>query len=358
MSEFDPSKTTTTNIGSSADYLVPAKALDIADGQEEYYWYFSNASKNFGYYKQIPELKKAIDALAMWTCGRGYTVEIDLIGNSVDNLSGWGEDCLLSLLWNMIVVKKVNGDSFAETIRNQNNTIINLKPLSPERVRIVLGANGLIKRYDYLDVNKNWTPIKTMNMLHLCNDRVGNECHGTSVIDACKWVIDARNEAMDVYRKILKRSLAYGILEVDTGDAVQIAAITSEYKDAVKNGEVLVLPKGLAEIKDTKISVQDFLSWIRYLEDFFYQAVGIPKIILGGSDQVSEGSNKMSSYNFEQVYMSEQKLLEDDLWNQLMIKIKFERPNSLQGNMQANEAKNTSQTSFQPKDFAITGGRE
>jgi len=56
--------------------------------------------------------------------------------------------------------------------------------------------------------------------------------------------------------------------------------------------------------------------------------------------------------------MTEQKLLEEDLWNQLGIKITFERPASMAPDMAMNEAKNTSQTSFQPKDAQVTGGNE
>jgi hypothetical protein len=195
-------------------------------------------------------------------------------------------------------------------------------------------------------------------MLYLSNDRIADEIHGVSVIEACKWVIEARNEAMDTYRKILKRSLALGILYIDSDDLTKINSIMTQYKEAINKGEVLVLPKDVAEIKDAPLSVKDFLSWISYLENFFYQAVGIPKIILGGSQEFTEASSKIGYLTFEQVYMSEQRKLEQDLWKQLGIKITFERPVSLKDELIESEAANTGQTGIQPKEAGVNLQRE
>jgi hypothetical protein len=120
---------------------------------------------------------------------------------------------------------------------------------------------------------------------------------------------------------------------------------------------MLVLPMKTADIKDSAVSVKDFLSWISYLENFFYQAVGIPKIILGGSQEFTEASSKVGYLTFEQVYMSEQRKLEQDLWNQIGIFVKFERPISLKDEMAQSEAKNTGQVGFQPNDTVAGSGK-
>jgi hypothetical protein len=276
----------------------------------------------------------------------------------LDFVSGWGEDSIDSIFENMLIVKKIIGDSFAEIIEDQETELlINLKPISPERVRIVVDENGITIRYDIMKDNV-WKPIKKEKMLHLSNDRIADEIHGVSVIEACKWVIEARNEAMDTYRKILKRSLALGILYIDSDDLTKINSIMTQYKEAINKGEVLVLPKDVAEIKDAPLSVKDFLSWISYLENFFYQAVGIPKIILGGSQEFTEASSKIGYLTFEQVYMSEQRKLEQDLWKQLGIKITFERPVSLKDELIESEAANTGQTGIQPKEAGVNLQRE
>jgi len=107
-----------------------------------------------------------------------------------------------------LVTKKIVGDAFAEIIE-KNNILINLKPISPERVRVVVENSGMIKRYDIWNGSK-WKEMDKSKILHLCNDRIGDEIHGNSVIDACKWIIDARNEALKDERLIRHRELAMG----------------------------------------------------------------------------------------------------------------------------------------------------
>lgn len=358
---MDIGKSDITDLSSGVkNYSVSAKPLEFAGSGEEYtYVDFSNAAELFGFYKQIPELKKAIDALATWTCGKGWTTPLTSRHKVIlESIQGWGEDSIDSIFENMIIVKKVIGNSFAEIIRAENNQLINLKPISPERMRIAVDKKGLIVHYEYLNGKDNWTKLDKKKVLHLCNDRVGDEVKGVSVVEACRWIIEARNEAMDTYRKILKRSLALGVLYIDTDDKTKIDAIKAKYKDAVNKGEVLVLPKDTAELKDSNVSVKDFLSWIGYLENFFYQAVGIPKIILGGSQEFTEASSKVGYLTFEQVYMAEQRKLEQDIWSQLGIKIKFERPVSLKEDMVQSEAANTGQVGFQPKESSINTQRE
>ena len=49
-----------------------------------------------------------------------------------------------------------------------------------------------------------------------------------------------------------------------------------------------------------------------------------------------------------------QKQLEADLWNQLAIRIKFNRPPSLHGIEQENEEKNVGQTGIQPNEVTAS----
>lgn len=362
MANTDIRQTTTSELASNqSDFSVSSKQTDSPSDYGESYWDSPYWTKWLGYYTKIPELKQAINALATWTAGRGWTTDprTQVI---LDHITGWGEDTFQSIMENMIIVKKINGDSFAEIIRDEKSgTLLNLKPLNPNRVRVVVKPNGRIDRYEQLAKGSKTgnKKLKVTDILHLSNDRVADETHGVSVVEACEQVILARNEAMTDWQKVLHRNInPLKIFELDTDEPTKISNFKTQYHTMTKDYEALFVPMGNAKVTIPNVPLQSPLEWIRYLENFFYQAVGVPKIILGGSDQISEGSNKMSSYNFEQVYMREQRLLEDDLWNQLQIRVKFERPNSLVDNMQGNEAKNTSQTGFQPKDFSLAGGRE
>lgn len=358
MAEYNISNATSFVSGDTPSFIVNQKILDAASpNQDETYWYFADAPRNYGYYTSIPELKSAVDALAKWVVGKGWTVRTTKEKVELESLTGWGEDTFDNIMWNMLVVKKICGDSFAEIVREKED-IVNIIPISPERVRLVANKKGRIKRYDVWNGEK-WVEKKSRDILHFSNDRIGDQIHGTSIIDAVKWVIDARNEALETNKLIEKRSRALGIAYYKTDNTGKIAYANAVIETAVKEGKMLGLPEGTVEIKDfPQKSVNDRLDWIRYLENFFYQVLGIPKILLGGSEAISEGSSKMTTLTFEQIYISEQRQLEQDLWNQLAIKIVFTKPVSIADNVQINEAKNTSQTTLQPKDTNVTGGNE
>ena len=339
-----------------ADYSVAAQILDYAENKETFVD-FDNAAKYWGYYKKYGQLKKAIDTLALYTVGKGYDTE-NFYKVILDRLSGIREDTSHSLFWNMMVTSLVQGDAFAEIIRNDNGSLVNLKPICPSRMRVVFGENGLIKRYEQLKLGKVSKKFQPKDIFHIINDRIGDEQHGTSVIECCEWVINAIEEAKRDYRILLHRNVVpVRIIEVDTQNTTKRNHLMTEYKEAIRKGEVLVVPKGTVEIKDTTIQVQDPIQWIQSLENYFYLAVGIPKTI-ASPEGVSEGASKVGYLLFEPIYTYRQVLMEADIWQQLAIKLTFKRPPSLKENMQENEQKNTSQTGFQPKETQINMERE
>jgi len=354
MSNLDLSNASTTNMKTDVpDFTVSSKVIDEATTKETIYDN-PNWSINLGYYLQIPELKKAIDALAMWTTGRSYSCDARTQA-ILEHITGWGEDTIDSIWWNMIITKKVNGDAYAEIIRDPDtNILINLKPLNPSSIKIIINRKGLIDRYEEWRSNQEKRDIKIKDMFHICNDRIANQMHGTSVIEACKFVIDARNEAMADKRRMMHRSMIR-VLYVDSDDIATYNSLKTQWADAIKNGEVLILPKDNVEFPNIpQISTAEHSEWIQYLENFFYQAVGVPKIILGGSQEFTEASSKIGYLTFEQPYISEQRQLEQDIWNQLQIRIAFERPVSLSAAMQSSEAANTGQVSLsQPTEVGI-----
>lgn len=330
-------------------FSVALKELESAES-EEYYYYNANWSKWLGYYKQIPELKSAINGLAIWTIGKGY--ETDAATKVfLESLTGSGKDNDDSLLFNMFIIKKINGDAYFQIIR-KDNKIINLKALNPSRVRIVYGKDGRIKRYEHMQNNEEWKKIALDDMFHLINDKIGDEVHGISVVEACQWVIDARNEAMSDTRRTLHRG-TIRVIEVDMDDTSlsNLSNLKTQYAEAIKKGEVLFIPKGTSAIADFKaIDMTQYFEWIRYLENFFYQAVGIPKVI-ASSENFTEASSKIGYLAFEPVYTREQQILEAELWSQLQIKIKFNRPPSLSTMLEGEQEKNQAQTGFQPTEM-------
>lgn len=362
MSDLNYGKATVSDLtGGVSNYSVNQETLDSPSYSEaETYYDFPDASRNLGYYKNIPELKKAIDALVIWVAGKGVNIESIRDKVILERLSGWGEDSFQSIIKNLIRQKKIHGDAFAEIIRGEEGTLINLKPLNTAHMRVVTNNKGMIIRYEQRTATgkKPSIKFKPEDILHLCNDRIGDEVHGTSVIDACKWIIDARNEAMADWRRISHRS-TIRVMYVDVDDSAKITTLKTQYKEGINKGEILILPakKGDVEFEDLQLPPVDaFLRWIQYLENIFYQAVGVPRVI-ASSQEFSEASSKVGYMTFEPTYTDEQTETEADIWNQLGIRLKFNRPPSLHGVMSESEQKNTGQVGVQPNEVQASAGR-
>lgn len=362
MAINDLNKATTTDFTNQvADFIVNAKALDVASPQQkEFFHYFDKATKNFGYYFTIPEIFSAANALATWTVSRGWTTENALLKEELEHVTGMGKDTFDSIMWNHEVVKLIVGDAFMEVKKQErkgSKVIVNMIPISPERVRIVFGSDGLIKRYDTWN-GKDWKPINKEDMLHSSNKRIGDQVHGQAQAEPAKFIIDARNEALADERVIKHRDKALGIVKYKTNNAGKIAFANKAIEKAVNKGEMLGIPEDTAEILPyPSRSSEDRTAWIQYLENFFYQVFGVPRSI-ATSDGTSEVGGKMGHVIFEPIYTKEQVDLEGDLWNQQGILILFNRPPSLGGLVQQEEAKNTGEINIQPNDVTADLERE
>lgn len=361
MGEFNINAATTTNFsGKVPDFIVASKTLDAAEkNQEETYYYFENAVKYLGYALTIPEIYSAASALATWAVSRGWETSDPTLKAQLNHITGQGKDTFSKLMWNHIFIKLICGDAFIEVKRSESDplVILNMIPISPERVRIVFNKSGMIKRYDVWN-GSEWKAVKKENMLHSANKRIGDQMHGTSQIEPALNVIDARNEAFNDERTIKHRDKALGIAYYQTDKAGKIAYANRQIENAVRNGEMLGLPEGEVKIEPyPSRSSEDRQAWIQYLENFFYQIFGVPRSIVS-SDGTSEVGGKMGHVIFEAIYSKESIDLEDDLRIQQSVIITFNRPPSLGGLVKEEEQKNTGQTNIQPNDSVVNLNRE
>jgi len=352
MPDYNLQNATQTDMANT-DGLAFSPDSETLDDSNEVYYVNSDFDDQLTYYKSIPELYQAINAVARWTCGRGWTASARDKA-ILERISGWGEDTIDSIFMSMIIAKKFSGDAYSEIIRGDDLEIINIKPLNPKKMRIVTNKQGVIIRYEEINVKtkKAQRSYKPNEIFHISENRICNENHGTSVLKACKFVIDARNEAMESWRRVLHRS-SVRIAYIDADDSATLNRIKTDYPQAIKHGELMIVPgkKGECEIVDYPVPpAQPYMDTIRYYENFFYQAVGCPKSILGGTQDFTEASSKMSVFTFDQVWMTEQRLLEQDILKQLGLRVKFERPTSLKDDVVANEAANTGQMGVQPSE--------
>ena len=347
MADYNLSRATTTDFTNRVpDFIVESKNLDVSnDGGEETYTYFDKAPEYFGYYFNHPQVSSPINSLATWSVSRGWTTENEALKEELEHVTGQGKDTFEQIMWNHLAVKLIVGDSFLEVLR-QDDVIINMIPISPERVKVVT-KGPRITRYEIWDGSK-WKTKKVEQILHSSNKRIGDQIHGTSLIGSNKKVIDALLEANDDERTIKHRDKALGIVYYKTNNTGKISYANKQIENAVKNGEMVGLPEDTAKIEPyPSKSSEDRQNWLQYLENLNYQTGGVPRSIA-----TSDGQSEVGGINghliFEPIYTKEQVDLEGDLWNQQAILIKFNRPPSLAPKVQEDAEKNTGQTSIQP----------
>ena len=315
-------------------FTVDAQETDGQQDQKETTWQMTDWSTNLGYYKTIPELKTAIDTKATWTVGAGFKAdpETELLLSAI---KGNGKDSFNGILKNGIKVKTSGSDSYAEIIRNKEGFLINLKPLDPSTIVIVQNRKGMMLRYEQTSKTKKASKrFKPEQIFHLSRDRIADEIHGTGVIPAVKWIIDARNEAMADWKRVLHRNVdPLWIFHLDTDDPAEIAAFKKKNDSARENGENMYIPKGVVvpELVATATNASlNPLAWINQLNDYFFQAVNVPQIIVGNAKEFTDASGKIVYLSYEQSVKAEQLYIEEQVLGQLNLEIHLTFPASLQ----------------------------
>lgn len=340
-------------------YEVMTALPQGAEDQDETTYYQTNFSKYFGYYKKIPEVHIVVNTIATWTVGHGFTAPIPEITMELAKLRGWGKDTFNTIIENMIRTYLIGGDAFAEIIRDEDDSIINLKPLDPSSIVIVANKKGMIKRYEQTSKTGGKTiKFQPEEIFHLCRNRVADEIHGTSFIEVLQDVILKRNEAMTDYADVLHRNIGIvNVFEVDTDDQTKIREFKALADKAISGRENIYIPKG--NVSFQRISTPGFASmnpqpWIELLNTYFFQESGVAQIVLGSAKDFTDASAKIAFMAFEQRISEEQLFLEDQLLSQLGFIVKFNLPVSVQRDVLSQQMR---QPSMEAKPSEITIGR-
>lgn len=367
MGEYSPVKADTV-ASTIEDYSVDAMNTDGPSENTETEWQNPEFTKYFGYYKQIPELKRAIDMKAMWTVGKGYITPDTRTKVVLDRIHGWGNDTFNTILENMIIMMLVNGDSFAEVMKDNQGELVNLKPLDPSSIKIIVNRKGIIQKYQQTTKlpnkgtsKKDYTPNQ---ILHFTNDRVADEIHGVSIITAAQWVIDALNEAQEDQRKVMHRNVApVKIWKVDADNDTALSKIKKVIQDANRDFENIVIPKDTIETEILSVpsnATLNILPWINYLKSLFFVIVGVAEVQTGApATGTTESGSKIAFLSSEQAVIAEQRYVESMVRAQLGLNILLSKTASLEAPLQADEAKDGAQgqTNFQPNETTAGVGR-
>src|SRR3990167_2740859 len=318
---------TQADVTVGATYKVAPTQLDSPQDQEENFSYNDKFSIYLGYYKSIPEASSAVDAVASWTLGDGIKAdpETTLI---LDGITGAGKDTVHTVMENMIRVYQIGRDSYAEIIRDDDGNLINLKPLNPANIVEVYNSKGRLTRYEQINkIKKTTAKFEPNEIFHLSRDRIGDEMHGFSIMEACEKTLLFRNEVLDDWKRVLHRNLdPMWVIEVDEDDPVKLEALAVKYKNIKAKGEGFLIPKGAVIMTPVVSSIQNPLPTIDALTDYFWQGCGVPSLIVGSSKTLTEASSKMTILTFKQKIINEQMYIVDAFRAQLNLIIKLEFP--------------------------------
>ena len=187
--------------------------------------------------------------------------------------------------------------------------------------------------------------------------RIADEIHGISLIEAVEWIILARNEAMADYKKLLHRNVyPVRIWHLDTDVASKITAFKAKVAASKGDGEDIFIPKGAVDQELASVppnSTLDPKEWIQLLNQYFYQSVSVPQIIIGGSQELTQTAAQVAYLSFEQSIEEEQLFIEEQVLAQLNLEIQLEFPASLQNNLLSDQAKDATleQNTNQPSNL-------
>ncbi|GAG14546.1 unnamed protein product, partial [marine sediment metagenome] len=102
------------------------------------------------------------------------------------------------------------------------------------------------------------------------------------------------------------------------------------------DGENMYIPKGTVEpeiIATAQNQTLNPLTWIQQLNDYFFQVVNVPQIIVGNAKEFTDASGKIVYLAFEQSVKGEQLYLEEQILAQLNLEINLNFPASLQNEL-------------------------
>jgi hypothetical protein len=356
MAKYDLSKSTTVGLNQIPDFIMDAKALDVDNDSGETTYYFENAVTDLGYWQNDPIVFSATNGIATWAFRLGWTSDDPATIAEFEHFVGRGNEIFSDIMWNHEVMKLVVGDAFCEIVwSDDGNTILNLVPISPERVRII-SKGGQIKRYEVWN-SSEWKTIKTENMYHTSNKRMGDQIHGTSQIDAIRKSIDARQEAEEDERTIKHRDKAVGIAKYKTNNKGKIDDANKAIKNAIENGDMIGVPEDTVDFEAFPVkSSEDRQNWIQSRENHTYSTIGVPRNQITADGTTEVGG--IGGHLLLEISSGAEALAEEQrIWSQMARKIRFNRPPTLAPQVQENQAANTGTTQIQPAEVTPSVNR-
>jgi len=346
MTNLDVGQSDESNMKTAlADVSVATQSTDGVQDLEETRWENEDWVQWFGHYNKIPELGIVIDAKATWTVGKGFKADEETT-MLLDTFKGIGFDTFNTILENMIRTYHIGGDAYAEKVFDEEDNLINLKPLDPEKMIHISNKQGQLVKFEHksnVDGQKN-QEFTADEIFYLPRNRVADQMHGTSMTERLVEIIEAKNEFMKDWRRVLHRNVDPMLLiKLDTDNTTKIANIKAKIDKARgTDKENMYIPMGTVEIENITTAPNASLSPLATIEmynNLFYQAAGVPQIVVGGAGALTERAVSIAYLAFQQTIEEEQLFIEEQVLSQLNLVIDLEFPASLQNDLLSDQQK-------------------
>ena len=330
--------------GAISDYSVATQHTDGPTGDKETTYINDNWTQQLAYYKMIPELRSVIDARATWTIGKGFKADEETT-MLLDTIKGIGSDTFNTILENLLRTMLIGGDSYAEIIRDDEENLLNIKPLDPEVMKIVVNPKGIIIRYEQISKTEGDKSIlfEPEEIFHLTRNRVADEIHGISMIDSLEWIILAKHEVQKAMKTLMQRHVKpVMIFHLDTDDTTEIAKFKATNDKAHSEGENMYIPKDVVVPEVLAVAPNATLNplpWLDYLNKQFYQTSQTPQIIVGGSSEFTEKATSIVYLAFQQNVEEDQLYIEEQALSQINLVFDLEFPASLENELLSDNKK-------------------
>ncbi len=314
--------------------------VDRVGAGEETTWQSNNWTIYNGYYKSHVAVKSVINKLGMWTVGKGYKVIKKSQEKILQGIIGWGKDTFNEVIDNQVRVKHINGDSYAEIIRDDSGKLINLKPLNPGTMIHVINPQGMLKEYKQILNDGTEKTYELEKIFHLCLNRTADEIHRTEDIESLTTFLDNINQLdEDMAISFHRFVVSLDIWKLNTDDKTAMIDFKAQEKIARNGGEDMIIPEKATEwsmLEPGKAGI-DPMNWRNKWTEEVIKGGGVPALIMAIEAGTTEASSKMVYMAWQQVIEKEQRDLEAQIKAQLGLEVKFEFPATIQENLGEDE---------------------
>lgn len=332
-------------------YKVSPWDTDASSGTE--YRYTGSWRTWHGYYRSNETFAAIVDKLTSWVIGRGIKFKSKKDEERVKKIHGIGKDTFTSILKNAIRVAVINGDSFAEKIESRGlfglgKGLINLKPLNPGSLTIVVDGFNMIKKYEQIGIVNRKSQVvddySPEEIFHLSFGRIADEVHGVPLAEKMETILKAEREGF-LQTKVLMRRHVQPVLVISTGTDVtsEVTALKTKIDNAYRDTENVFVPedtiKKIESISTPQFSTIDPIPWLRSLKRSMVTAGGVPEVVMGWGEETTEASSQVIYLAYEQTISDMQLEVEEQVLAQLGIEIELEFPASLEEIMSKKEKK-------------------